>query len=76
MIPCGWISKREAVNTQHRPSLFEDNMEEKEMFPGECNMQREASNNQHDSGSVEGPTTKPSSHKYFQLFRLVLSWKA
>ena len=76
MIPSGWISQREALNTQHHPGLVEDNMEEGEMIPGGWNRQREASNNQQDSGSVEDPTTKPSSHRYLKLFRLVLSWKA
>ena len=45
------------------------------MIPGGLNRQREASNKQRDSGSAEGPTTKTSSHRYLQLFRLVLSWK-
>ena len=30
-------------------------------------IEREASNNQQDSGSVEEPTTKPSSHRYLLL---------
>ena len=64
MFPSGWISQREAVNTQHHHGLAEDNMEEKEMIPGEWNREREAINNQQGSGSVEGPTTKPSSHRY------------
>ena len=76
MIPSGRISQREAVNTQHHNGLVEDNMEEKEMIPGEWNRERRASNNQQGSGSAEGPTTKPSSHRYLQLFRLVFSWKA
>ena len=75
MIPGGWISQREAANTQHHPGLVEDNMEEKEMIPGGWNRQREASNKQQDSGSAEGPSTKPSSHRYLQLFRLIVSWK-
>ena len=52
MIPGGWISQRKAANTQHHPDLVKDNMDEKEMIP-------KASNNQQDSGFVEGPTTKP-----------------
>jgi hypothetical protein len=51
-------------------------MERTEMIPGGWNRQREASNKQQDSGSVEGFTTNPSSHRYLKLFRLVLSWKA
>ena len=70
MIPDGWISQREAANTQHLPGLVENNTEEKEI-----NKQREASNNHQDSGSVEGPTTNSSSQRYLQLFSLVLSWK-
>ena len=75
MIPGGWISQREAANTQHLPGLVENNMDEKEMIPGGWNRQREASNNHQDSGSVEGPTNKPSSQRYLPLFSLVLSWK-
>ena len=75
MIPSGWISQREATNTQHHPGLVKDNMEEKEMIPGGWNRQRKAGNKQQDSGSVEGHTTKPSSNRYLQLSRLVLSWR-
>ena len=35
MIPSGWISQREAVYTQQYHGLVKDNMEEKEMIPGE-----------------------------------------
>ena len=45
------------------------------MIPDGWNRQREASNNHQDSSSVEGPTNKPSSQRYLQLFSLVLSWK-
>ena len=58
MIPGGWISEREAANTQHHHGLVEDNMEEKEMIPGGWNRQREASNKQ-DSGSAEAPPPSP-----------------
>ena len=57
------------------PGLVENNMEEKEMIPGEWNRQRKASNNHQNSDSVEGPTTEPLSQRYLQLFSLVLSWK-
>ena len=40
MIPSGWISQRQAVNTQYHHGLVEDNMEEKEMIPGEWNRER------------------------------------
>jgi hypothetical protein len=40
MIHSGWSSRREAVNTQHHHGLVEDNMEEKEMIPGEWNRER------------------------------------
>ena len=74
MIPSGWISQKEAVNTQHYLCLVEDNMEEEEeMIPGGWNRQKEASKNLQDSGSVEDPTTKPLSQRYVQLFWLVLS---
>ena len=55
IIPGGWISQKEAANTQHYRGLVEDFMEDKEM--------------------ITGPTTKPSSHRYLKLFKLVLSWK-
>ena len=64
MIPGGSISQGEAANTHHHPGLVEDNIEEKQMIPGGWNMQREAGNKQQGSGSAEGPTTKPSSHRY------------
>ena len=71
----GLVKGRQAVNTQHQSDLVKDNMQENETIPGGWNRQREARNNQQDSGSVEGPTTKPKSHRYLKLSRLVLSWK-
>ena len=68
MITGGW-------NTKQDLGHVEDATKEIEMIPGGWNRQREASNNQQDSGSVEGPTTKPSSHRFLKLSRLVLSWK-
>ena len=64
------------ANTEHHPGLVEDNMEEKKMIPGGWKRQREASNNQQDSGSIEGHNTKPSSHRNLQLFSLILSCKS
>ena len=63
MMPIGWNIKKEARNSQPVQSV----LEKKEMIPGGWISQRkakkekilEASNNQQDCGSVEGPTTKP-----------------
>ena len=44
----------EACNTQHHHGPFEDAIEEKEMTPGGCNRQKEASNFQQNHGSVKG----------------------
>ena len=40
----GWNSHREACNTKHYPGPIEDAIEEKDMIPGGCSRQREASN--------------------------------
>ena len=67
MLPGGWNSQIETNKTEHYPIPFQTALEKKEMIPGGWISQRkaekemfpEASTNQQDSGSVEGPATKP-----------------